>query len=54
MRLSGLSKFLDPSTCDEKQSTVKKSPATGKTGERAEQKTSLHYRALCSCPIDAG
>ena len=30
--LSGLSRVLDPSTCEERQSTVRNSPATGKQG----------------------
>ena len=36
------------------KSTVKNSTAIGKMGEGPGWKISLHYRALCGCPIDAG
>ena len=52
--MSWLSKLLDPSTCDEKQSTVNNSVSTKRKEGGVEWEMSLHYRALCGCPIDAG
>ena len=52
--MSWLSKLLDPSTCDEKLSTVNNSVATKGKGGRKEWEKSLHYRVLCGCAIDAG
>ena len=51
--MSWLSKLLDPSTCDEKQSTVNNSVSTKGKGGREEWEKSLHYRVLCGCAIDA-
>ena len=49
----GLSTLLDPSICEERQSTVRNSPATGKQGrDRAEDKPLL--QSALWLPIDAG
>ena len=49
----GLSTLLDPSTCEERQSTVRNSPAAGKQGrDKAEDKPLL--QSALWLPIDAG
>ena len=53
MHLSGLSTLLDPSTCEERQSTVRNSSAAGKQErDRAEDKSSLQGTPWL--PLDAG
>jgi len=49
----GISILLDPSTCEERQSTVRNSPVAGKQRrDRAEDKPSLQGTPWL--PIDAG